>query len=140
MTESLVYHGRTIEDRPCTILGRYCARKASGPISPRPREGRLVQQVDINGTTLTLRAFDEAGVQVGSDVTIAKSTAIYDALQTGADWGLVPGGGNLEFIAPTSLFPSGGRRVRLELSCTLTDGVSQPTGIWDIDVESLEQS
>lgn len=140
MSESLVNIGGTFEDRPCWLIGRLCAVAASGLSSPRPREGKLVQRADIQGSTLSVKAYDEAGNEIATDAP-AKSSVVYDTLQTGGIWGNVAGGGgNILYQAPASFFPRGGTRVRIEMSCTLTDGVSQPTGVWDLAVKSLSQS
>lgn len=134
---TLVFTGNTVEDCQCTLLARVCAIAGTGSTSPVASEGKLIKQADVS--SISVKAFDEDGTQIGSTQTATISTTIFDTIQTSETWALIPSGGNFRYTCPTSFFPVGGDTVRVEVLITLTDGIVCPV-LFDIGVEDLKQS
>lgn len=137
MSAAMIHRGVAVEGVPNWILGRLCAVTANGATSPREVEGNLVIQSDVD--EITLKAFDSSGVQIGTTQTLTVADVIFDTLQTTKTWKRLKGGGNFRYLAPASLFPTGGVTEKIEVLATLQDGSLAP-GLWEVDVLEMEQS
>lgn len=132
----IVHRGSAIEDRPCTIIGRFTAITATGNTSPVEAEGKLIKQADVS--SISCKVYDPTGTIINTYTPTAASN-VFDTIQTTLTWLLIDGGGNFRYTIPAGGFPSGGVVNRAEVTITLTDG-SLATGLWDIDVTGLYQS
>lgn len=134
---SQIYRGaKAYEDTPYTVMGRFCARLATGATSPVAKEGKLILKADI--TSISVKAYDSEGVLI-VETTPSKTDVWYDTLQTTSVWTAVTRGGNFLYDCPATMFPSGNEMVRLEVTVTLTSG--EPVrALWDVPVIGLNQS
>lgn len=124
------------EDTPYTVMGRFCARLASGSTSPVAKEGKLILQADIS--SISVKAYDSEGVLIAS-TTPSKTDVWYDTLQTSDVWTAVVRGGNFLYDCPATMFPSGSVMVTLEVTVTLTS--TEPVrAVWQVPVINLNQS
>lgn len=136
MSAALIHKGKAVEGVPNWIQGRVCAITATGAVSPREVEGRLVKRADI--LSIKLRAYDEDRVLIDSEQTLDKTVVIYETLQTSEVWKRLKGGGNFRYQVPAVLWPIGGVTERLELIILLNDG-STCIGLWEVEVLEAEQ-
>lgn len=124
------------EDTPLTIMRRFCARQATGAVSPVAKEGKLILLADI--TSVSVKAYDSAGDLIVA-TTPAKADVWFDTLQTSDVWTVIVRGGNFLYDCPATMFPSGNELVTLEVTVTLTSG--EPVrAVWQVPVIDLNQS
>lgn len=124
------------EDTPLTLMGRFCARQATGSISPIAKEGVLLLKADI--TSISVKSYDDEGTLI-TETTPAKADAWFDILQTTGVWAAVVRGGNFLYDCPAAMFPAGNELVRLEITVTLTSG--EPVrAVWEVPIINLVQS
>ncbi len=124
------------EDTLLTIMCRFCARQATGAVSPVAKEGKLILLADV--TSVSVKAYDATGTLITS-TTPTKTDVLYDTLQTSDVWTVVTRGGNFLYDCPATMFPTGNEMVRLEVTVTLTSG--EPVrALWDVPVIGLNQS
>jgi len=131
-----VHLGEAIEDRACTLLGRFTSITATGSTSPLPREGALIKKSDV--TSIAAKAYDSTGTLIVSTVPTAADN-IYDTIQTGTYWTNLNGGGNFKYLMPATAFPTGATTVSIEVTITQTDS-TLATGLWSVVVYPLHQS
>lgn len=124
------------EDTPLTLMCRFCARLASGAVSPVTKEGKLILLADV--TSVSIKAYDATGTLITS-TTPAKADVLYDTLQTADVWSAVVRGGNFLYDCPAAMFPTGNELVTLEITITLTS--TEPVrAVWQVPVIGLNQS
>ena len=132
----IVHRASAIEDRPCTIIGRFTAISATGNTSPIESEGKLIKQADVS--SIACKVYDSTNTLINTYTPTAASN-VFDTIQTTLTWLLLDSGGNFRYTIPATAFPAGNTVNRAEVTITLTDG-SLATGLWDIDVTELHQS
>ena len=110
------------EDGDVTILGRITARNGSGSATGIDGEGNFLEQADIS--TIVRKTFDLEGDTtdpVSTSLTV--SAVVLDTVVTANTiWTLDTIGYNFIDDVPASLFPTGGRRYRIEYVVTLSGG------------------
>ena len=124
------------EDTPLTVMGRFCARQATGSASPVAKEGNVLLQADI--TSISVKAYDATGTLI-VETTPAKADVWFDTLQTSGVWTAVVRGGNFLYDCPATMFPTGNEMVTLEVTVTLTS--TEPVrAVWQVPIINLNQS
>lgn len=111
------------EDSSATVLGRITSRGGSGSATGIAGEGNWLQIDDIS--TITYKIFDETtntDVEITSgSVTIA--TSVLDVpITTDVLWTQDIVGYNFIHDLPSTSFPVGGRRYRVEYTVICSDG------------------
>lgn len=124
------------EDTPVTVLGRLCAKTASGSASPITQEGSLVVQGDV--TSISVKAYDETATLIVT-TTPAASDVLFNTIQTTGLFSNLKRGGNFLYQLPATMFPTGSTNVRIEMTFTLTSG-ELVRSLWDFPVINLNQS
>ena len=117
-----VFKMRVTRGSPLDMFGRMTAAATHDMTpSPNPSEGYLLKQEDID--SISVSAYVDDGVQIGSTQTPDVASVIYDTLQASAIWGSVAssGGGNIRYQAPASFFDTDNPTVRVVVRATLTD-------------------
>jgi len=110
------------EDGDSTILGRITARNGTGSATGIDGEGNFLKQADIS--SIVRKTFDlEGDVTAPVETTLTVSTVVLDTvITTNTIWTLDTTGYNFIDDVAASLFPTGGRRYRIEYIVTLSGG------------------
>lgn len=112
------------EDGSCTVLGRITARTGSGAATGIPGEGNWLQQADID--TIVRKVFDLDGSNFPteeSETSLTVSNVVLDTpVSSNVIWTPDTIGYNFIEDLANTLFPTSGRRIRIEYIVTLTSG------------------
>ena len=124
------------EDGGCTLLARVTARDATGAYTGVRGEGNWIKQADLaaQGTGITCAVFDRSSATPDTAVTtptVTITSAIQDTPVTnGYVWDVDDVGYNFLLDLAGTLFPTGGKLYRVEITFTTTRSTVW-TDIWE---------
>jgi len=122
MGTKFTIYGFFNEDGSATLEAREVIRDGTG--TTVAGEGNCAKQADLS--SITLKVFD-ISIDPPTEIlsaTLTISSVIFDSLQTDATWVPVVDstGYNFRYIVPTTAFPTGDHKYRVEVKFTTTGG------------------